>query len=346
MSSPLPGVPPLPDSSTPVPLPPSKQPLSPAKRVLVAFLVLLGIALSVVKALLWSRGSWTAEVSGYALGAILVSSVVAYLIAGRKKNPKPVLFGLIFVGISFVLCLLELSNLPKDPNAEVADLIREASGTKPIDRGDGFDSPQDRLLREVMTEFLNKAKTYREKAHELGAGLQTLYTPESFSGTEAMSRTSDGVQKVAALDHEFALQLEQWPVRVQEQVAQSALSESDKQSFLKGFHETLSNSEIVTLRRQGEQIEVQWCKDTLALYDFARSQAARIHVKDAHILIDDENVRTRFNVLLNQSQGQRQRMRDTNAQLAKLQQGGLKKFGLTRKDVGIVEPSDSTSRTK
>jgi len=285
----------------------------------VALLLLLGVALSVAKALLWSRGVWTAEASGDAVGALLMSSFVAYLIAGRKKNRKPVLFGLIFAGISFVLCLLELSHHPKGPNAEVADLVLEASGTKSIDRRGAFDIPQNKLLSEVMTEFLNKAKAYREKAHELEPGLQSLYAPESFSAPEAMSRTRDSVQKITALDHESALQLEQWPSRVQEQTARSPLSEADKQGFLQGFHDTFSNSEIVTLRRQGDQIEAQWCEDTLALYDFARSHARQIHVKDAHILIEDENVRTRFNDLLHQSREQRQRMTDTNAQLAKLQ---------------------------
>lgn len=310
----------------------------------MAFLVLLGIALSVVKALFWSRGLWTAEVSGYAIGAILMSSVVAYLFAGRKKNRRPVFFGLIFVVVSFVLCLLELSHPPKDPKAQVADLVREATGAKPIDRRGEFDSPQDKLLREVMTEFLDKAKAYREKTRELESSLQTLYTPESFSGIEAMSRTRDGVQKVTGLDHEFALQLEQWPSHVEEQVARSALSESDKQAFLNGFHETFSTSEIVTLRQQGDQIEALWCKDTLALYDFARLHAERIHLKDAHILIEDENVRTRFNELLHESRGQHQRMTQTNAQIAKLQKDGMQKLGLTRKDFGVVEPSDSASK--
>lgn len=276
--------------------------------------------------------------------ASICNPVVAYLIAGRKKNRKPVYFALIFAGISFVQCLLELSNRPKDPNAKVADLVREVGGTKPIDHRGAFDSPHDKLLREVMTEFLDKAKAYGEKAHDLGGGLQALYTPESFSGPEAMSRTRDNVQKVTALDHEFVLQFEQWPSRVQEQVAQSALSESDKRTFLKGFNEAFSNSEIVTLRRQGDQMEVQWCEDTLALYDFARSNARRIHVKDAHILIEDDSVRTRFNDLLHQSRGQRQRMADTNAQIAKLRKEGLQKFGLTRKDVGLDQPSGSGTK--
>lgn len=100
--------------------------------------------------------------------------------------------------------------------AYVADLIREASGTKPID-GE-FDSPKEKLLREVMAEALDKAKAHREKAHELARSMPTLYTPESFSDIEAMSRTRVGVQKMTAIDHEFLLQLEQWPSRVQEQV--------------------------------------------------------------------------------------------------------------------------------
>ena len=99
MSSSVPAVPPHSDSSRRVPA--SQLPPSPAKRALVAFLVLLGIGLSVVQALFWSRGVWTAEASGYAIGGMLRSSGVAYLIAGRKKNRKPIVFGLIFVAISF-----------------------------------------------------------------------------------------------------------------------------------------------------------------------------------------------------------------------------------------------------
>jgi hypothetical protein len=338
VGSPLPGVPTHSASS------PASPELSSAKRALVALLVLLGIALSAAKAFLWSRGAWNAEVSGYAIGTLLTSSLVAYGIAGRKKSRKPVVFGLIFVSISFALALLELSQPKTDPNAKVAALMREASGTSPVDRRGAFDSPQDKHLLKVMTEFIDKVKTYKEKVHEPKAGLQTLYTSESFSGAEAMSRTSDSVQKITALDHEFVLQLEQWPSRVQEQTDQSDLSESDKQAFLKGFYKTFSNSEIVTLRGQGDKIEEQWCKDTLALYDFARLHNGRIRVKGAHIVIDDENVRTRFNDLLHQSREQRQRMIDTNAQLAKLQNDVLQKYGLTRKDVGLVEPSDSTAK--
>ncbi len=337
MTSPAPVLPQL-DGSPPAP--PAK-PLSLAKRALVMLLVFLGIALCVVKALLWSGGRWNAEVSGYAIGALLVSLAVSYGVAGRKKNRKPVLFGLIFAGVAFVLCMMEGAHPRKDPNAEVADLIREASGTKSIDRRGAFDSPQDKLLREVMATFLDSAKTHGEKGHKFEAGLMALYTPESFSSVEAMNRTRDSVQSVAALDHEFVLEIEQWPARVHDRAAQSALSEPDKQEFLKGFEQGFSNSEIVTLRKQGDEIEAKWCEETLALYDFARSQAGRIHVKNGHILVDDANVRIRFNDLLQQARGQLRKMEETNAQLAKLQQDNLQKFGLTKKDIGVAQPSET-----
>jgi hypothetical protein len=284
---------------------------------------------------------WSAEVSGYAIGALFISFAISYLIAGRKKSRKPVLFGLFFVGVTSVLCLMELSHPRENPRAKVVDLLREANGAKPVDRSGTAESPQDRLTREVMTELLDNVKANREKTQEVKADIQTIYTPESFSSPQAMSRARDSVEKITALDHEFVLQLEEWPVHVQQQTARSSLSETDKKAFPEGVNESFSNSEIVTLRKEGDQIEAQWCKDTLALYDFARLHAGQIHVKDARILIDDENARPRFNELLQQSRTQHQRMTDTNARLAKLQQDNLQKLGLTRRDVGVVDPSGS-----
>jgi hypothetical protein len=152
----LPAVPPHSANSPAVPLPASPQRLSPSKRALASLLVLVGISLVVAKALLWSGGTWNAEVSGYASGTLLITWLGAYVIAGRKKNRKPVVFGLIFAGISFALLLLKLSHPQTDPKARVAALLRETGGTSPMDRLGTFDSPQDKLLREVMTEFLSQ----------------------------------------------------------------------------------------------------------------------------------------------------------------------------------------------
>jgi hypothetical protein len=333
-------VPPEDASSNSVPHVP---PHSPFRWGVVVFFMLLGFVLSIEKALLWSGGAWNAEVSGYAFAGIVIPLLISYAIAGRRKNRKLVLFSVIFAAIASVGFAMELADRPKDPNAKVADLVREAAGAKPVGSSQTSESPQDKLLRQVLSELFENLKTYREKTHELDGDLRNVYSPESFSSSEAMSRTSDSVQKITSLDHEFFLELEQWPLHVQQQTAQSSLSQSDKQTFLKGFDESFSNSEIVTLRRQGDQIEQKWCSDTVALYDFGRSHVRQIRVKDTQLLIDDSSVRTPFNELLRESREQQQKMRDTNSQMAKLQQVGLQKLGLTIEDLG-AESSDSKAK--
>lgn len=75
---------------------------------------------------------------------------------------------------------MELSTPKKDPNVEVADIVREASGGKVSHDFGAFESRQDKLLRKVMTEVLDNAKAYREKAHDAQTELRRLYTAESF----------------------------------------------------------------------------------------------------------------------------------------------------------------------
>jgi hypothetical protein len=335
MSSPEPVSPNL-DALPPTP----PEPLSPAKRILVTLLILSGIALSVERARLWSGGLLNAQSFGYAVGTLLSPLVISYLIAGRKNHRKPVLFAVLFAGFVFLLGGMGLFHRSKDFKAEVVDVIREASGTKPVDRNSP-NSPVFQLAREVMTELLNSSTAYRQSAHDASARLQNLYTPASFSSPDEMSRVRDSVQNAAAIDHEFFVQIEEWPARVQQRAAQSSLTESEKEDFLEGFNKAFLNSKILTLRKETDQIEDQWCKDTLALYDFALSQAGQIHVKNAHILIDDDNVRTRFNDSLHRAREQQKKFGDANAQLAKLQQEELQKLGLTKKDVGIAEPANS-----
>lgn len=323
--------------SQPLPDPPQK--LSLAQNVLVWFCVLLGVALCVLKALAWSRGTWNAEVSGYAIGAFLISFLIAYLIAGRKKARKPVRFGLIFVGLSFVLFLFEFSHPPRDPKTQVADLIREASGAKPVDMRGSFENAQDALLREVVREFLDGVKAHEQKAAALRSDLQALYSAASYSSPEAMKRSADAVRNVTQLDHQFVVQLEQWPAHVQQQVVQSHIS--DKDGFMKGFNETFTNSRVVVLRKQGDEIEAHWCEATLALYNFALAHSGQIRVKNEHVIIDDANMRAQFNNLLRESREQRKKMTDANTELAKLQNEGFQKFGLTKKDFGLDNTSPS-----
>jgi len=323
-------------------LPLPAQPLSVAKRILVVLLVLMSIGLGVLKALFWSGGVWSAEASGYALGSVMIPLLIAYAIAGRKRSLRPMAFGLTFLGLSSLLLLLEMSHPRKNINEYVADRVREAAGTKPVNQSGAFDSPEDILLRDVLGDILKTSKEYARKRKELS--VTDLYAPESFAGPEAIRRTRASVQNITTLDHDFVLQVEQWPDHVGQQVAASSLSERGKKEFVNAFLKSFSNSETLATRRQIDQVEANWCASTLALYDFALAHTAQIHPRNNQIFVGDEPVRKRFNELLRQAQDQQGDMTDLNAKLDKLQEEGLQRFGLNKSDIGVAPSSGAPDR--
>jgi hypothetical protein len=156
-----------------------------------------------------------------------------------------------------------------------------------------------------------------------------------------MQRSMDAVTNITALDHDFVVQTEQWPDRVRQKLDQSTFSDSYKQAFWKGFSGTFTNSQILSVRKGIDETELRRRDSTVTLYRFALANASHIKVKDAHLFIDDEKIRDQFNDLSKIATSDRQKMRQSNAQFAKLQNENLSKLGLSRKELGLNEPSSS-----
>jgi ABC-type Fe3+-siderophore transport system permease subunit len=77
----------------------------------IAYLaIIVGIALAILKVIVWSKGRFTSEVFGYALAGALIPGAIAYAIAGRKKARNPNRFALSFLLLSIFFLLLELSH--------------------------------------------------------------------------------------------------------------------------------------------------------------------------------------------------------------------------------------------
>jgi hypothetical protein len=72
--------------------------------------IIFGCLMSGLKALIWSKGFITAEVIGYAAGAVLLPGVIAYAIAGRVKQRNWNKFGFWFTALCFFFLLLEISS--------------------------------------------------------------------------------------------------------------------------------------------------------------------------------------------------------------------------------------------
>lgn len=135
-------------------------------------------------------------------------------------------------------------------------------------------------------------------------------------------------------------QAETLSARVQQEVAQSSLSDAGKQLFLQGVIESNDYSSALEVRRKADQIEQQWCDETVALYDFALTHQKQIQIKNGHLIINEERTRQQFNNLLKQAREQRRRIQDTYAEMAKLRKEVMRKSGLTKEDLGL-EGGDS-----
>jgi hypothetical protein len=66
--------------------------------------LMIGSMMSLIGALMWSKGELTAETIGYAWGSLLLPGVFSFFIAASSRRKKPLKFSVSFVlGCAFVL---------------------------------------------------------------------------------------------------------------------------------------------------------------------------------------------------------------------------------------------------
>jgi Co/Zn/Cd efflux system component len=69
----------------------------------------IGVLLNIVHALIWTRGEPSGEMLGYAVGGVLVSGAISYLIAGRRKHRNWNKFAVWFCCMSAIRLLIEIA---------------------------------------------------------------------------------------------------------------------------------------------------------------------------------------------------------------------------------------------
>jgi hypothetical protein len=330
--------------STPLAQPASSPPekLKAWHKIVASISIAFGVSVCALKALVWSGGEWNAEVGGYSSGGVFLCALISYLIAGRRKVRNAARFWFWFSTLAFIFLFLEFSNHPRETKNEVADLLREASGTKPVEKHAGLCQGRfDSFTRGVFREFFDGIKAHNQKVDALSPDLAIVYSATSYSTPAAMQKTLEAVQNVTALDHEFLEQTETWPTRVRQQVANSSLSKRDKEEFLKGFDEAFASSTILAVRREADKTEAEWRDGTVALYAFALKHSRGIRVKGENLIIPDDTLSAQFNGLQGQAIAKRKKLNDADEKLRKSQNGSLQKAGLTKKDVGLSDQGSS-----
>ncbi len=309
--------------------------------ILAVLGVTLGVALAVLKALIWSGGTVNGEVFGYALAGVAIPGLIAFAVTGLGKKRNPSRFALLFSALSFFSLLLEIPNRPENLKDHVSRLVKEAAGTRPVE--DSSSTETDRLSREMLHELLDLRKSHDTKTAQFKDDLSQLYSVDSFSSRAKMQRCMDSVRGTLTADQEFASQFQAWRDRSKEQVDQSSLSDSEKQDFMKGVNQSLGSSQILTLRNQVVEAETKWADATIDLYSLAMANTGKIMVDGSRIIINGEELRARFSRELEDAKKLRSDMRNLNSQMAQLQRQGMQEYGITRKDIGLSDEGQPPS---
>jgi hypothetical protein len=337
--------PPPSNSVPPSSLTPAPPPSRPAFGAVISIVsVAGGIGLCFAKALLWAGGHFTAEASGYATASALIPGLIAYFIAGRKRVRNPVRFGLWFLAISAFFLVLEIGEVRLRSQNQVADIIKAAKSSKPTDSsGTSSEQSVNMLAADVGRDLFDRVRTYDQKTAPLEPELKLVYTAESFASATNMRHALNAVREMAALDHDLLQQIESWPDRVQQRVAQSSLPPSEKQDFLAGFRRSFADSRQLNLRRHADEVETQWVQETVALYDLTLAHSTEIKVKDQQVIISRASTLDQFNRQLKKAQDLHQSLIQINEQLQRMQREALQQFGLTPKDIDLSS-SDSSAK--
>ncbi len=302
----------------------------------IAGILLVGfsIALSFLKAKIWSGGTFTSESFGYAVGSLLTAAAVAYAIAGRRKVRNWFRFNLWLCGFCLLFLLLEVSNHPQDPKKTVGRLMREVAGTAPVTRSS---SPMEDLERASMRIMLDSRRAHDSEVTKYSDDLASLYTAESFSSVARMKRSAEAVTHVLSADQTLTEEIDRWPEMVRQEAAKTSLSAKEQADFVEGATNGMVNSSVVSLRKDATSVEAGWAAATLELYTFAQRNSRDIVISGAKIMIANAPVRTKFNELLSKSEELRSNLQEANKRLRQAQTEVTREYGVTEKDLGLSD---------
>lgn len=306
-------------------------------RVFAYLGIALGIFLAWFRSWAWSYGFISAEMVGHFVGSLILPAVIAYLIAGRKSVRNFNRFAVWFSWLS-VLFFLVASKPPVSLSQHIGNLMKEASGAKPVDNADG---PRnfDELIRAVMRDQLDQRKAFEQETEQYTAELGRLYSADSFSSPEKMKRSVEAVRGIVAADLKYSEQIEEIPKRIEGRVQSSNLSNSDKQGFMEGIRQSIGGQKIFAIRRQSTELEKQWLDATVGLYEFTLSHPGNITVHQGRLVASSHKAQTEFNQQLEKSQALRDRLVALNGQMESAQNEALNQLGVTPKEIGLPERS-------
>ena len=319
---------------------------SPVLTVLAFLCFGLVFFLNYLKALHWA-GVMNPEAVGYMIGGamvpIAIGLVVMYLL--ERKRTRKSHFGakaLLSAAIALAVTLFSFagamtrSRISPDSDAKhkAGTLLKEAAGKVPASANvNWYDGP----TRDFFHDILEMNQRYvAEAAAADNSALKGLYSSKSYAGPAHMQKVVTQLRTALAIDEKYA-SLDPIIKKMEDRVAGANASESEKQQFLRGWHESIQKS----LRPRNDVIEKEeaWMKCTIELYEFAIAHTGEYSIRDNKLYFRNNTARESFTAQQTKSDALRKEfLKAKNAfeesRKSKMNQMGVSSSDLTPAQMG------------
>jgi len=286
------------------------------------------------------------EKGGYLFGALLVPTLIAWLIvwlATRKRNP-PIPSnhkGVMGISIALFVSLLSLAGglKPYRPRTEsetkdrIARLAKEGTGQAPKSADEG---KFDEIIRPFFADIKKFNDDYMAEVNALDkSAIAPLYGAKTLDGDYNISKAIEQLQAMDAVEEKYA-SMDPLIQKTKERLFASSLSDGEKKDFWGGFEDSFRKS--LKPRDEVNASERIWLKDSIALYEFMKANEDSFHVKENKVVFASTDLLNEYNQKFQKADGERKEFLAAKERFKKIQEEGLGKIGLKPSDFEASAP--------
>jgi hypothetical protein len=197
-----------------------------------------------------------ADSIGFAIGTLFIPTVIAYAVHGRfRKRPNNHLgFARWLWWSTFILAGISASNYRREhmTTADVHTVLKQAAEMTPDSAIDNSGKSPEKieqeghyrdLMRSYFKEITDKRSVLDSRRAAIDTKLDGIYQPESYKPARAKAIIA-ALNDSIALDNDLQIWANDIVPAFQARVRQSGLTNSEQQSTLRGFQNSVSSSQL------------------------------------------------------------------------------------------------------
>jgi hypothetical protein len=305
-------------------------------RIFLALTIVLAVLVVIFKPVEpGSAGFEGGQYFGGLLAVLGIPSLIAFLVAGRKKARHPNRFALVFCVISGVLILGNAASMLsfETPQQRFARLLREAAGTQPVShKGLPSQRKLDDAVRAQYGKLLQQNRDYLALVAKLdNSKVKEINTARALASAAVAQPALDQLHALYDADaaHEQEVQEIFSGLR---HVFDNASTPAERDAMLKGFDESVAQQNA--RRQQAFAMEKAWVDAVDDEHAYAAAHRSSLRLVQDVLVIADPEVRGELNGKIQLQEEKRKAFLKSQDEFKRSQAESLNKMGLSGKDLG------------